>query len=73
MMRSFTAYIEQDPETGIYVGMVPALPGAHTQGHNVEELRERLKEVIELYLEEDDSPPEYKPRFVGLLEIEVTV
>ena len=31
-MRTFSAYIEWDPETRLYVGIVPGLPGAHTQG-----------------------------------------
>jgi hypothetical protein len=28
MTKTFTAYIEQDPETGFYVGVVPGVPGA---------------------------------------------
>jgi hypothetical protein len=30
-MRTFTAYIEWDPETKLYVSIVPGIPGAHTQ------------------------------------------
>ena len=52
-MRTFTAYIEWDPETSLYVGIVPGLPGAHTQAATLDELRENLKEVVELVLEED--------------------
>ncbi len=51
-MATFTAYIEFDPETKLYVGIVPGLPGAHTQGATLDELQENLKEVIELCLEE---------------------
>lgn len=48
----FTAQIERDKETGLYIGIVPNLPGAHTQGANLDELQENLKEVIALVLEE---------------------
>lgn len=28
---TFTAQIEKDAETGLYLGYIPNLPGAHTQ------------------------------------------
>lgn len=48
----FKVIIERD-ETGWYVASVPELPGCHTQAKTVEELRKRVKEVIELVLETD--------------------
>ena len=51
-MRKFTAYIEHDPETGLYVGVIPGIPGAHTQAATLDDLQENLKEVLELCLEE---------------------
>ncbi len=51
-MKTFTAYIERDPETGLYVGIVPGIPGAHTQGVTLDELQKNLNEVLELCLEE---------------------
>ena len=51
-MKTFTAYVEWDPETRLYVGIVPVMPGAHTQGATLDELQKNLKEVIELCLEE---------------------
>jgi predicted RNase H-like HicB family nuclease len=51
-IKSFTAYIEWDPETNLYVGIIPGIPGAHTQGATLDELNENLKEVLELCLEE---------------------
>jgi len=51
-MKTFTAYIEFDPETNLYVGTIPSIPGAHTQGATLDELRDNLKEVLELCLEE---------------------
>ena len=42
-MTTLTAVVEQDPETGLYVGMVPGLPGAHSQGATLDELMANLK------------------------------
>ena len=70
-MRSFAAYIEWDPETKLYVGVVPGIPGAHTQGVSLDELRENLREVIQLCLEEGTIIAEDLPHFVGLQQIEV--
>ncbi len=62
-MRSFTAVVERDPESGIYVGYVPGFPGAHSQGATPEELQGNLREVIEMLLEDGD--PELDGEFVG--------
>ncbi|HPC76695.1 MAG TPA: type II toxin-antitoxin system HicB family antitoxin [bacterium] len=51
-MRSFLAYIEWDPETNLYAGIIPGIPGAHSQGATLDELQKNLKEVLELCLEE---------------------
>lgn len=52
--KTFAAYVEWDPETNLYVGIVPGIPGAHTQGATLDELSKNLKEVLELCLEERD-------------------
>jgi len=70
-MKTFTAYVEQDLETGLYVGIVPGVPGAHTQGVTLDELQKNLKEVLELCLEGYEGPREDLPKFVGLQQIEV--
>jgi predicted RNase H-like HicB family nuclease len=44
--------IERDAE-GWLVASVPALPGCHTQARTLEQLMERIKEAIELYLDVD--------------------
>ncbi len=74
-MKTFTAYIEWDPETKLYVGTIPAVPGAHTQGASLDELRDNLKEVLELCLGEIEESGEMAdfPQFVGLQQIEVAV
>ena len=70
-MKSFTAYVEYDPETKMYVGIIPGVPGAHTQGASLDELQANLQEVLELCLEEYDGPIEELLRFVGLQQVEV--
>ena len=74
-MKTFTAYIEWDPETKLYVGMVPGIPGAHTQGASLDELHKNLKEVLELCLEEVREAGEITdfPQFFGLQQIEVAL
>jgi predicted RNase H-like HicB family nuclease len=46
----FGVVIEKD-EDGYYVAYVPELPGCHTQARTLDELLERIKEAVELYLE----------------------
>jgi predicted RNase H-like HicB family nuclease len=70
-MKTFTAYVEQDTETGLYVGIFPGIRGAHTQAATLDELQRNLKEVLELCLEENAGSNEALPKFVGLQQIEV--
>lgn len=70
-MKTFTAYVEQDTETGLFVGIVPGISGAHTQAATLDELQRNLKEVLELCLEESGDPGEDLPKFVGLQQIEI--
>ena len=46
----FTVIIEMDEE-GYLVGSVPSLHGCHTQARTMDELLERMEEVIHLCLE----------------------
>lgn len=55
----FKVLIEQD-EDGWFVARVPELQGCHTQGKTLEEVRERIKEAIELVLEADKDAREEK-------------
>ena len=74
MEKIFTAHIEQDIESGYFVATVPSVPGAHTQAKSLDELTVRLKEVLELCLEQ--MPAEEKndiPRFFGTQQIAVAV
>ena len=72
-MKTFAAYVERDPESGLYVGTVPGVPGAHTQGATLDELHTNLKEVLELCLEEYKGSLDDLPHFVGLQQIEVAL
>ncbi len=72
-MRTFTAYVELDPESGLYVGIIPGVPGAHSQAESLDEPKRSLAEVLELCLEEYDGDLERLPRFVGVEQIEVEV
>ena len=49
-MREFIVIIQKDEE-GYYVAEVPGLKGCHTQAKSLDELMERVKEAIELWLE----------------------
>jgi predicted RNase H-like HicB family nuclease len=70
-MNTFTAYVEWDPETELYIGIVPGLPGAHTQAASLDDLNRNLKEVLELCLEENPEMKSDLPHFVGIQQIEV--
>jgi len=52
-MKTFTAIIEKDSDTKLYVGYIPGFPGAHSQGETLDELHENLREVIEMLLEDN--------------------
>lgn len=70
-MNQYTAYIEKDIESGMYIGSIPSIPGAHTCAESIGELHIRLKEVLALCLEEmDKSEIEALPTFAGLALIE---
>jgi len=63
-VKTYTAVVERDPDTGFYVGYVPGFPGAHSQGATLDELNRNLKEVIALLLE--DGEPDLEAEFVGI-------
>jgi predicted RNase H-like HicB family nuclease len=71
-MKTFTAFIEWDPETKLYVGTVPGIPGAHTQGATLDELNRNLREVLELCMEESKLADDL-PQFVGLQQIQIAI
>jgi predicted RNase H-like HicB family nuclease len=66
-MKTFTAIIEKDYDTNLYVGYIPGFPGAHSQGETLDELQENLREVIEMLLENYDLVIETE--FIGTQQI----
>lgn len=68
-MKTYSAVIERDAQTGLYVGHVPGFPGAHSQGATLDELNANLQEVIAMLLE--DGEPRFETEFVGLQQVAV--
>ena len=54
-MKTFTAIVERDLDTNLYVGYVPGFKGAHSQGETLDELTKNLREVIEMLLEDENQ------------------
>jgi len=67
-MVNFNILIEQD-EDGMFVSEVVELPGCHTQANSLDQLMERTREAISLYLK--CKQREENGRFLGLQQIEV--
>lgn len=65
MTQIFTVIIEQG-ENAYLISEVVELPGCHTQAKTYDQLIERTKEAISLYLE-DINVPEIKNKFLNQL------
>lgn len=70
MSREFTVVIERDSE-GYLVGSVPSLKHCHTQAKSMDELVNRMKEVIQLCLEEQGETASEQLELVGIQKIAV--
>lgn len=73
----FKVLIEED-ENGYFVADVPELPGCHTQGKTLEQVRERTKEAINLFLDvhpalrkEKIKSPRPRVTFFGVEDITI--
>jgi len=69
MTTDFDVVVERDAD-GTYVASVPALVGCHTQAHSLDELMERVREVIALCLEEQGRPTETL-EFIGVQRVRI--
>jgi predicted RNase H-like HicB family nuclease len=69
MTTDFDVVVERDAE-GFYVASVPALQGCHTQAQSLDELMDRVREVIALCLEEQGLPAE-PLEFIGVQRVRV--
>lgn len=68
-MRSYDFVVEPDPDTNLPIGSVPGWPGAHSQGADIDELQQNLREVIEMLPE--DGEPTLECELVGVRTIQV--
>lgn len=68
MKTEFNVVIERDAD-GYFVASVPGLRGCHTQAKSLDALMERVREAIELCLEEQQ--PEVN-EFIGVQRIAIT-
>jgi predicted RNase H-like HicB family nuclease len=66
-MTKHNIRIEKDGK-GFYVSKVVGLPGCHTQAKSIRELKERTKEAIKAYIENDEErellEPALRPEYV---------
>lgn len=62
-MKKYTAIIQKDADTGLFVGYVPGIAGAHSQGETLDELHENLREVLEMLAEDGELNQESE--FIG--------
>jgi predicted RNase H-like HicB family nuclease len=72
-VREFYVIIEEG-EDGYYVAEVPQLRGCYTQAKTLDELMARVKEVIQLCLEDESEralPMSFKPRIVGIQKVSI--
>jgi predicted RNase H-like HicB family nuclease len=71
----FTVVVEFDEESGMYMGSVPNLPLAISLGATLEELRENMREVIELVIEHMSEKGEAiaDTKLVGVERVAVSV
>ncbi len=70
MPREFTVVIERDEE-GYLVGSVPGLKGCHSQARSMDELLQRMKEVILLCLEVQGEDLSTSLELVGIQKVAV--
>lgn len=68
MDKEFTVIIEQDEE-GYYIAEVPELKGCHTQAKSLDTLMERVKEAIQLCMEEPEEEGVPKTHLIGVQRV----
>lgn len=68
MKKDFNVIIERD-EDGYFVASVPSLRGCHTQAKSLDELMNRIREVIELCLEVEEEPADVE--FIGVQRVSI--
>ena len=67
-MQEYNVIIEEGEDCYL-ISEVIELPGCHTQAKSLDKLNERIKEAIELYLEEEKYDEQLE--FVGIQQVEI--
>jgi predicted RNase H-like HicB family nuclease len=67
-VKRFSVVVERD-EDGYYVASVPELPGCYTQARTLDELMERVREAVELYLEAEGRAGKVEAVDVRFVEV----
>ena len=72
---TYTAHIEKDEESGLYVGYIPAIPGAHTQADDLKTLHDNLEEILALCISEmsEKEIEQASSNFIGIHQVSVAV
>ena len=70
MTNKYNVIIEEG-EDGYLISDVVELPGCHTQAKTYDELINRTKEAISLYLSVKKEDKSIKTKFLGLQQLEV--
>ena len=66
-MKTFTAIVERDLDTNLYVSYIPGFKSAHSQEETLDKLQKNLKKVIEMLLEVENTV--FETEFVGIQQI----
>ncbi len=69
MTQKFTILIEEG-EDGYLISEVLELPGCHTQAKTLDQLMQRTKDVISLYLEATKDQV-IEDKFIGIQQIKI--
>ena len=69
--KSFPVILEKD-EDGVYVAECPIFSGCYSQGKTIDQALKKIREVIQLCLEEKDNIERaraYTPRLMSLYQV----
>jgi predicted RNase H-like HicB family nuclease len=73
MKKHFPIIIEQDKD-GVFIVECPILKGCRSYGRTVDEALENIREAIEVWLMEDETPEfDKNTTFVGLRDLELAI
>lgn len=69
-MKQFTFRVIIQKDTSGFHGFVPSLPGCHTYGENIEEVRKNIKEAVKGWIEATKEQGWKVPNDEGIETIE---